>query len=84
VTGDPPALASLRPVEPLPVVELDPDRVREHLAELEHERVVQQAVVVALRGLVDDAERAVDATDRRIASLRAHPAVQAALERDTP
>jgi len=62
------------------LIRLDPALVRERLADLERERVVQQSVVEHLADLVDDAERTLTATDRRLADLRAHPAVVAALE----
>jgi hypothetical protein len=64
-------------------IPLDPARVREHLADLEHERVVQQGVVDHVADLLDGCERTLTALDRRLASLRADPAVQAALAERT-
>jgi hypothetical protein len=66
---------------PVPVPVLDPDRVREHLDDLERERVVQQAVVDHVADLLDGCERTLTALDRRLADLRAQPAVIAALAR---
>lgn len=54
---------------------LDPAQVREHLDDLDRERLVQQAVVDHLADLLDSAERTLTALDKRIAQQRAHPAV---------
>jgi hypothetical protein len=75
-------LAPLRPVEPLPVVPLDPDKVRAQLDELERERDRQQYVVTWLDDALDGAERTLTSIDRRLSDLRAHPAVRAALQLD--
>lgn len=66
---------------PVPVP-LDVARVRQNLADLEHEQRVQQGVVEVLADLLDAAERTLTSIDRRIADLRAHPAVAAAFARE--
>lgn len=71
----------LRAVQTPAAGDLDADRIVEHVADLQHERVVQQAVVDHMADLLDSCERALSATDRRLAGLLSHPAVQAALER---
>jgi hypothetical protein len=75
---------TLRPVEPLPVVPLDPDRVRERLDELGHEVKVQRGVVDAIDGLLDLARSELASLERQRDGLLAHPAVRAALHLDHP
>jgi hypothetical protein len=71
----------LHPVEPLPVVPLDPDKVRERLAELDREVAVQQGVVDAVDGLLDLVRSELASLERQRDGLLAHPAIRAALER---
>jgi uncharacterized coiled-coil protein SlyX len=66
-----------------PLASLDPDRVREHLAELEHRRTVQEHIVERLDELLDDERRELAAITDTITNLRRHPMVAAALEKDT-
>jgi hypothetical protein len=72
----------LRPVEPLPVVPLDPDKVRERLAELDREVAVQRGVVDAVDGLLDLVRSELASLERQRDGLLAHPAVRAALQLD--
>jgi hypothetical protein len=62
-------------------ISLDPARVRQALDDLEQERREQQAIVTWLDDALDGAERTLTSIDRRLADLRAEPAVQTALER---
>lgn len=64
---------------PVPVPVLDPVKVRQHLTDLEREREVAQHLVTYLDDALDGAERTLTSIDRRLADLRAHPAVVAAL-----
>lgn len=68
----------------VPEPRLDRERMVEHLADLDRERDVQQALVDHIADLLDSCERTLTALDRRIASLRAHPSVIAALAEEQP
>jgi hypothetical protein len=63
----------------VPAPTLDGDRVLEHLADLERERAIAQGVVDHVADLLDSCERSLTALDHRIAALRSHPSVIAAL-----
>jgi hypothetical protein len=63
---------------PVPI-SLDPARVREHLADLERRRDVQQAIVDRLDDVISDEQQELASIERTLRELRAHPAVQAAL-----
>ncbi|MFL5913908.1 MAG: hypothetical protein ACJ768_25510 [Gaiellaceae bacterium] len=59
--------------------DLEPAKVRQALADLDHEREVQQGVVNSLADLLDAAERTLTAIDRRLTALRENSAVRDAL-----
>jgi hypothetical protein len=54
-------------------------RVRQALADLEHEQRVQQGVVEQIADLLDSAERTLTGIDRRLDALRENSAVRDAL-----
>lgn len=59
---------------------LNPAQVRRALADLEHEREVQQGVVDVLADTLDFAERTLTEIDRRLDALRDNSAVRDALK----
>lgn len=68
------------PAHVVPPPAIDPVRVRDRLADLEREVLVQQAVVDRLEDVVGDEQRALRRLTDDLDDMRRHPAVIAALE----